>query len=204
MNDQDKRMAGDYEIIRSIHIGDSEVVVGDNPQGGEARYMTALCQKNELLAQYTDVVASDDYAVIMRVFGERIAAQAEKTRVEMLYPEMEGIDNTPLTARDCTPITSDDNIEGRVIVIKPETLRPEYQHAIYQLQLCTGGFGSHGNARGNACFCTELYSGRESRFERYNVMGVIEPEALPDWARKGLERIHQERAAKKKARQEAR
>ena len=30
MNDE-KRMAGDYEIIHAIHIGDREVVVGDNP-----------------------------------------------------------------------------------------------------------------------------------------------------------------------------
>ena len=26
----DKRMAGDYEIIQSFHIGDQEVVIGEN------------------------------------------------------------------------------------------------------------------------------------------------------------------------------
>ena len=201
MSDE-KRMAGDYEIIHAIHLGDREVVVGENQS--DRTYMTALCQTNELVAMYTDVMTGE-YPEIMRIFGERIAAQAEKARVALLYPEMEGVDNAPLMKEDCTPITCEDNIEGKVIVIKPETLRPEHQHATYQLRLCTGGFGSHGNARGNACFCTELDSGRESRFERYDVMGVIEPDALPDWAKAGLESIRQaQQAEKKKSSKEAR
>lgn len=27
---EEKRMAGDYEIIQSVHIGDREIVVGEN------------------------------------------------------------------------------------------------------------------------------------------------------------------------------
>ena len=29
--DQEKRMAGDYEIIHALHIGDREIVLGENP-----------------------------------------------------------------------------------------------------------------------------------------------------------------------------
>ncbi len=29
--DQEKRMAGDYEIIHALHIGDREIVPGANP-----------------------------------------------------------------------------------------------------------------------------------------------------------------------------
>ena len=34
MNDDftEKRMAGYYEIIQAVHIGDREVVLGENPQ----------------------------------------------------------------------------------------------------------------------------------------------------------------------------
>ena len=34
MNDDstEKRMAGDYEVIQAVHIGDREVVLGENPQ----------------------------------------------------------------------------------------------------------------------------------------------------------------------------
>ena len=33
--DQEKRMAGDYEIIHALHIGDREIVLGENPSAPE-------------------------------------------------------------------------------------------------------------------------------------------------------------------------
>lgn len=38
MNDDstEKRMAGDYEVIQAVHIGDREVVLGENPQDDTA------------------------------------------------------------------------------------------------------------------------------------------------------------------------
>ena len=78
----EKRMAGDYEIIQALHIGDREIVLGENPAGvGDERYMCAVCQKNELLASYTEVMVSDDYPELVKLFGERVAEQAEKTRM---------------------------------------------------------------------------------------------------------------------------
>ena len=42
----EKRMAGDYEIIQSFHIGDQEVVLGENVNAPpEERYMCAYCQQ---------------------------------------------------------------------------------------------------------------------------------------------------------------
>lgn len=40
--DQEKRMAGDYEIIHALHIGDREIVLGENPSAPEdERYLDA-------------------------------------------------------------------------------------------------------------------------------------------------------------------
>lgn len=40
--DQEKRMAGDYEIIHALHIGDREIVLGENPSAPEdERYVCA-------------------------------------------------------------------------------------------------------------------------------------------------------------------
>ena len=50
---------------------------------------------------------------------------------------------------------------------------------------------------GTACFCIDLYTGKESRYERMDVMGTMEPENLPGWARHGLTAIQQEQAQKK-------
>lgn len=54
MNDdlQEKRMAGDYEVIRALYIGDREIVLGENVQDDTGmRYMCAfagrtLCLQN--------------------------------------------------------------------------------------------------------------------------------------------------------------
>ena len=52
--DQEKRMAGDYEIIHALHIGDREIVLGENPSAPEdERYVCAFCQQHEIFANYT-------------------------------------------------------------------------------------------------------------------------------------------------------
>ena len=75
----DKRMAGDYEIIHSFYIGDQEVVLGENVNAPpEERYMCAYCQQNEIMALYNDVLVSDDFCEIAKLYGERLAQQGEK------------------------------------------------------------------------------------------------------------------------------
>ena len=52
MNDnmEEKRMAGDYEIIQAVQIGDREVVLGENPQDETGmKYMCAFCRKTPYL-----------------------------------------------------------------------------------------------------------------------------------------------------------
>ena len=138
----DKRMAGDYEIIQSFHIGDQEVVLGENVNAPpEERYMCAYCQQNEIVALYNDVLVSDDFCEIAQLYGEWLTQQAEKTRVALFKPKFQGIDTTPLTKADCTPLSHEDDLNGKVVVIKPEVLRREYQMATNQIKLCTGGFG---------------------------------------------------------------
>jgi hypothetical protein len=166
--------------------------------------MCAFCTANELFAQYDDLIISDDYTEILKQYGERITKQAEKTCAELSGPRIQGIDDAPIAAGMCDSISYMDNIEGKVIVIKPEVLKREYRSATHQLKLCTGGFGSHSNSRGSACFCTDLYSGKSSRFERMDVLGTMEPENLPEWAKIGLENIRRAETQKKKTDKEAR
>jgi len=198
---EEKRMAGDFEIIHAMRVGDREIVLGENPAGvGDERYMCAFCTENGLFASYTEIMVSDDYPELVKLFGERVAEQAEKTRIALNGPKIQGIPNSPITAEGCEVISYQDDLKGKVVVIKPEILRREYRRATCQLQLCTGGFGASPNSRGSACYCTELYSGKTSRFERSDILGVIAPENLPQWAKHYLEILQQEQQAEKKAR----
>ena len=202
---EEKRKAGDYTIIQALHIGDREIVIGEDPanQDGQ-KYMCAFCTANELFARYDEVLASDNYPEIVKIYGQRVAEQAEKTRVELNAPKIQGIPNAALTAKDCTTVSYQDDLNNKVVVIKPEVLRREYRMATRQIKLCVGGFGAYPNSRGSACFCIDLYSGKESRFERMDILGTLEPEQLPKWAELGLVEYQQKQKSKQDRGKEAR
>ena len=202
MSDE-KRMAGDYEIIQSVYIGDREIVVGENQADTDGLpYLVAYYESNAILGRYYDAVGSDDFPEIMEIYGQRIMEQAQKTRAELSKPKIQGIDNSTITAEGCTPISYDDDLNGKVIVIKPEVLRPEYRSATSQVKLCTGGFGAYPHSRGTAVFCTEVYTGRQSRFERRDVLGVLEPDNQPQWVQHYLLVLQQAEKQKKRKEQE--
>ena len=187
-----KRMAGEYEIIQSMMIGDKEIVLGESQKDTHGLpYMCAFCEDNGIIARFYEVIAGDDFCEIAQNYGERIAKQAEMTR-QVLHNEHAGLDSTGIiTGEECTVISSADDLHGKIIVIRPEALRREYRSAAHQLKLCTGGFGASPHSRGSACFCTDLRSGKETRFERQDVLGTMDPDKLPPWAKDGLYAIRQ-------------
>lgn len=197
--EEEKRMAGDYEIIQSFHIGDREIVIGENPSAApDERFMCAFCEKNEIFALHNEVMVSDDYTEIVQLFAERLAEQAKKTRESLLSHLPPSADLAIYTAANCRVISHDDNLNNKVVVIKPEVLRREYQMGPCQLKFCTGGFGASPHSRGSACFCTDLRNGSSSRFERRDILGTIDRHDLPQWAKDQLTFIEQLRRHEKR------
>jgi len=181
----EKRMAGAYEIIHAIHIGEKEVVFGiDMSNDVEKKYMCSFCTSNELFSQYDEPLASGDYLEIMKLFCARVNEQIESVRANL---SKENVPSKVITADMCYPNDYSKSIEGKVVAIKASVLRDEYQRDTHQLVLVTGGFGSAANARGNACFTTSLYSDKTSRWERYDIQGEVKPEYLPEWAKEKFE-----------------
>ena len=196
---EEKRMAGDYEIFQAISIGTKEIVMGESPEASvDERYMCAYCTMNEIFAQYSGVMVSGDYTEMLKLFQERVREETEKLREELAQPEREGIDDRPVTNEGFVPVSYDDELKGKVIVIRPDVLKREYQRATRQYQLCTGGFGASPNSRGSACFCTNIYSGQESRFERRDVLGIVPEDQMPDWVREKLESLNHQRERKER------
>lgn len=193
---EEKRMAGDYEIIQAFHIGDREVVLGVNPNAApDERYMCSLGVKNDILEFHNEVMVSDDYTEIVQLFGQRIIDQAKKVQQELFKPSFQGIDNEPIT--ECNRITYMDDLNDRIAVIKPEVLRREYRHATHQLVLVTGGFGASPNSRGSACFCVTLYTGKSGRFERQDILGTLNEDQLPKWAKHCLDMYRNKQRAER-------
>ena len=200
-----KRMAGPYEITHAIHIGDKEIVLGENTADTEGvPYMCAYCEANDIIASYYDSIGGEDYAEIVGIFGERIKEQAERTQEKLRQECLDGEQSILVTEKDCTEITSEDDLNNRVVVIRADVLRPEYRSARYQLRLCTGGFGASPHSRGSACYCKDLVTGKDSRFERRDILGVMEPDELPQWVYDGLAAIKQAERKLQGASREAR
>jgi len=196
MNDE-KRMAENYEIIHAIHIGDREVVFGENQNSDpDARYLCAYCVTNELFQQYEDCMVGDDYIEIMKLFTKRLDEQMDKVMAdrEKVTAPIETI-----TAEQCFPNDLGESINGKVVAIRADALRREYRTSDRQIVLVTGGFGANANSRGSAVFCTNLYHGKNSRFERRDIQGEIKPEHRPAWVEERLAAVQTEYMEKLKS-----
>ena len=189
----EKRKAGEYEVIHEMCIGEKEVIIGELSRDGEDKYMCAYYESNVVAARYTDVVTSGSYFEIISVYAERIKEQAEKEIMFMKTADVSQEDQRPFDYEKIKDISYKDNLEGKVIVINPYKLRREYRAAIYQLKLCIGGFGALGNARGSACMCRDLFTGKSERYERYDVLGTVDKKDLPQWASEKLKAINADR-----------
>lgn len=185
---EEKRIFCDYTIEQGIFLGNKEVLLGvDEKKMQEHRFMVCYCSyDNPFSAPWpTEAVGTDNYLEAMQVFLDRVQAQVELVRGEQ---EKYKFDMTPFTIDDCIPDARNQNIVGKVVVINTEPKRYEYQHSAYQLVLADGGNGATGG-RGQAVFGICLATGERARWERYDVLGEIRPERMPDWAKEALAKI---------------
>ena len=197
MNNE-KRMAGTYEVIHAFEIGKKEIIIGEDKNAApNERFVVANYENNGIFERYVEALVSGDFAEIAKIFAERIKNESELVIEEISKID---VDTTPVYADGCTVVKADDSIKNKVVVIRADVFKPEYQISTMQLQFCTGGFGCEPNSRGSACFCTNLYSGKESRYERRDILGVIEKEKLPECAKQRLDAVQKERAEKRKER----
>ena len=185
------------DMLHDITVGDRAIVLG-KIQGGEyaGKYMSSFRHHENAWFKYTDVTISEDYFEALSAFAQHVQEQTDKMHIEITAPFFDGINLEPIDKFGCKVLSEDDMLVGKVVVIRADVLRPEYQHSTYQLRLCVGGFGAHPRSRGSACFCKNLLTGEEGRFERDEILGTIERDSLPMWAKQKLDAIQQQEKKK--------
>jgi hypothetical protein len=188
------RMAGDYEIMQSFRMGGTTMLIGYNP--GDTTYMTCY-QDYDFLGNER---FSESYVEIMDVFLQRLQEQTEKVRA---FQAERAMPVTVLGREYCLPC-SDESLEGKLVIIRPASLAPEYRTADCQLGYALGGFGCSPSSHGRAVYFEELYSGKRCRWDRTDILGVADREKLPDWAKEKAEEYEQHRTAQEKERGEER
>lgn len=202
MNDE-KRMVDTSEVKHAIHVGDKEIIFGVDDKRIDNPYMVCNCTWDNPLGidHYFNAVGSADYLEMMTEFTRRVTAQLEAVKAER---DKITVPLQPFTPEHYIPNDNRQNLENKVVIIRLECLRPEYHTADKQLVLAIGGFGAHANARGRAIYTINLYSGKESRWNREDILGAVKPEYMPDWAKERMKQIEVERKAKQKKQEQAR
>ena len=131
--DEEKRMIENYEVRHSVYLGDREILFAVDKDAAMP-YLVSNC--TDLggfgLLRYENAIAGDDYLEQMQAFTQRIDRQIQQVREER---EQRGIDPAPLTAEHCVQGGMKEDLEGKVIVIKASSLRPEYATADHQLMI---------------------------------------------------------------------
>lgn len=90
--------------------------------------------------------------------------------------------------KDCDTIWQE--LEGRVLVMKPSTLKESYWSPENQLWYAEGGFGCSPTASGRAVYATCLGDGENHvRWNREDFLGVLKEDLLPDWAREQVDKL---------------
>ncbi|MBO5494535.1 MAG: hypothetical protein J5964_02315 [Eubacterium sp.] len=182
MNTEEKRMFGDYEVIQSVHFGQTEIIVGESKYK-EPKYVCCDIERSGLLQFPTNDIYDRKYLEIMKEFAKRISDRVSE--IEKTAPK----DSKIITAEQCIPVNDFKNLTGKVVVIAPDNIKREYQNERNQLIYVTGGNGARLNAMGNGVFGYNLSTKEHVRWERYDLLGVIKDEAMPEWAKEGLAEV---------------
>jgi hypothetical protein len=199
----EKRLVDTFAVKHAIHVGDKEILFAVDNTKIDSPYLVCDCNwVNPLgIDHYFNAAASADYMEMMTEFTGRVKEQLEVVKAER---DKITVPLQPFTSEQCVPDDYRERIENKVVVIRAERLRPEYRTADKQLVLATGGFGVAANSRGRAVYTTNLYSGKEARWNREDILGALKTEHMPDWAKERLKEIQAERQAKHKKREQER
>ena len=110
---------------------------------------------------YPEALACKSYLEIAETFLNRLQAQVEKVKA---FRAARNVPYAVLGAEACLP-PSEESLQGKLIVLRPTSLAPEYRTADCQLGFALSGFGCAPDARGRAVYFEELYSGERCRWD---------------------------------------
>ena len=142
-------------------------------------------------AHYDKSIISNDYIELMRLHIQDLSEaieQLDKDRKAI------GLDDVScLKPDELLPVDYKMNIKGKIVAIGEEYMIDGQKDIAHQLYLTGSGNGVYAESRGNACYSWNLYTGEKEQIQRYEIIGIVPEDKLPDFAKKTLEKIKEER-----------
>lgn len=179
---KEKRLIGNYEVIQSVSLGTTELVVAENVNESP-RYVCCDIECTDGIEFYHQQMGSDNYLDIMHNFSDRLSQRVADLEKEA--PK----DMVVITKEMCKPLQNNEYLTGKIIVLNAAILKREFQSQENQLFYVTGGNGTNPTARGTGVYGYNLATRKHSRVERYDVLGTLEKDKLPEWAKTNLVKI---------------
>ena len=89
----------------------------------------------------------------------------------------------------CSTGMYEENVEGKVLVMDPSTLKESGWRQQGQRWLAEGGFGCEPKSSGRAIYAVCLSDGERTRWNREDFLGVLDEQYLPEWAAQKLKEL---------------
>ena len=185
INNEGKEMINDYAVKNEVFIGNRRYLFAVHTDEKEPqRFLKCQCYDDDLFRHYVNAVTSNDFVECMKLYLADISAAVEKVEKDRAAIGLDDI--SCLKGSDLLSASRDKNIEGKVVAIGEKWLCDGFKDISHQLYFVKGGNGAQSNSRGNACFSINLYTGEDTRIERYEVLGEVPEDKIPDFAKEHL------------------
>lgn len=162
-----------YSIEQDIEIADKHYIFASNCKNKEF-FIVANLHSFGNYKWYDNILVMRDYLTAISEWNTRIQSAINNLRYEKK--------DTLLGDEDVNPITDDEDINNKILVIKPIALKRELRFAQQQLYLCIGGLGANEFTYGHSILCRNIFTDKISIFKRSDVCGTIINEKMPSWA----------------------
>lgn len=189
---EEKEVIEGYTVEASFWINGKRLIYAKDETGKkEMPYMKIMFVPDPLFGHYENGLIFDSYTEAMKQFADDLKVEAVilETENKALGAEKMSL----FTLDDVVPDDMTEDLTGKVVAMKPKYLADGKNYLPYQLFYVTGGNGALPDARGRACFCKRLRDGIGTRIERYEVLGIVPDDKLPDFAKATLEKLKNEK-----------
>lgn len=178
-----------YEPIQSVQLAGVQYVIAECP-GAEAPFVCWRRSADKGFGEesYMLPLFTTDYVEAVRIFVRQLSVAVDDLELSRVYRGSLIVDH-PLDEQNCVPNGLGADLKGKVVAIKAGSLFPEYRTRSHQLMLATGGAGCSPRALGQAVYGINLYSSGQEKWVREDVLGVVQENALPEWAKGRLEAL---------------
>lgn len=174
-----------YTVIHSFFVGEKNVIVAENLKA-DYRYLCGYLEENEYFSQFTDCRLSNDFLEVMTLYCERAKEQVEQCKAQSLG------DKSVITPDMCRKLGEGETYKNKVVAMKPEALRREYENAENQLFYAVSGNGINPNGLGTKVYGYNLATKAHYYIRNYDIAGIVDKDKLPEWAKPKLAEIKKE------------